>query len=132
MRRPSADPARDARIVRSLARWFRASARDLPWRSLDPATGRRSPYLALVSEVMLQQTQVSRVLERFETFLNRFPTIAALAVANEDDVLAAWSGLGYYRRARLLHGAARAIKDRHAGIVPDDPALLRAIPGIGR
>ncbi len=111
--------------------WFRANARDLPWRPI-PVDGARDPYVALVSELMLQQTQVSRVLEKFGPFLERFPTVHHLAAAPEADVLAAWSGLGYYRRARLLHAAARAVVDRHAGVFPDDPDALRALPGVGR
>lgn len=109
-----------------LAAWFSLEARALPWRR------RRSGYRALVSEFMLQQTQVSRVLEKFDPFLRRFPTARALAEASEDEVLAAWQGLGYYRRARLLHAAAKAIVERHGGRVPDDPAALRALPGVGR
>ena len=109
-----------------LAAWFRKSARVLPWRQ------RRDGYRALVSELMLQQTQVSRVVEKFEPFLRRFPTPAALAAAPEDEVLAAWQGLGYYRRARLLHAAAKALVERHAGEVPADPEALRALPGVGR
>ena len=82
--------------------------------------------------MMLQQTQVSRVIDAFERFVTRFPGVSALAAAPEDDVLAAWQGLGYYRRARLLHAAARAIRDRHGGEVPRTDAELRALPGIGR
>jgi len=92
----------------------------------------RDPYLSLVSEFMLQQTQVSRVQEKFGPFIGRFPTVGALARAREQDVLAAWSGLGYYRRARLLHGAARAIVAEHGGVVPRDAAVLRGLPGVGR
>ncbi|MDI9403338.1 MAG: A/G-specific adenine glycosylase [Limnohabitans sp.] len=109
-----------------LVAWFQAAARDLPWRRA------RDGYRALVSELMLQQTQVSRVVEKFEPFLARFPTPAALAAATEDEVLAAWQGLGYYRRARLLHAAAKAVVERHAGEVPTDPEALRALPGVGR
>jgi len=121
---------RDDQIVRALTSWFRRKARPLPWRRT--RRGRRDPYRSLVSEFMLQQTQVSRVLERFDSFLERFPTIDALADASESDVLAAWSGLGYYRRARLLHRAARVIRDEHASKIPSDPASLRALPGVGR
>lgn len=94
--------------------------------------GARDPYVALVSELMLQQTQVSRVLEKFGPFLERFPTVRALADAPEADVLAAWSGLGYYRRARLLHAAAKAVVERHDGVFPQDADALRALPGVGR
>ncbi|MBL0927896.1 MAG: A/G-specific adenine glycosylase [Phycisphaerales bacterium] len=125
-------PPRDARIARDLSAWFARSARDLPWRRPLPGHPRRDPYHALVAEVMLQQTQVSRVLEYFPRFIGRFPTPAALAEAGEQQVLAAWAGLGYYRRARLLHHAARAIAADHAGEVPSDPGLLRALPGVGR
>lgn len=119
-------------LADALAGWFAEHARDLPWRSVDPSTGRRDPYRSLVSEIMLQQTQVSRVLEKFEPFIERFPTVEALASADEQEVLASWSGLGYYRRARLLHGAAKQIVDEHSGAVPQDEALLQGITGIGR
>lgn len=117
----------DRAIAKRIVAWFERSARDLPWRT-DP----RDPYRALVSEAMLQQTQVSRVLEKYQPFLDRFPTAAALAEADEDDVLAAWSGLGYYRRARLLQGAARKIVEDHGGKVPSDVDELRSLPGVGR
>lgn len=81
---------------------------------------------------MLQQTQVSRVLEKFGPFMNRFPTVESLGAADEADVLAAWSGLGYYRRARLLHACARAIVREHGGVVPGSAEALEALPGIGR
>ena len=115
-----------AAIAVPLEAWFADAARDLPWRRP------RSGYRALVSELMLQQTQVARVVEKFEPFLARFPTPAALAAASEDEVLAAWQGLGYYRRARLLHAAAKAIVERHEGEVPANPVALRALPGVGR
>lgn len=117
----------DPILTRSLESWFTTNARDLPWR-----TATRDPYRSLVSELMLQQTQVSRVLEKFEPFLDRFPTVQALAAAPEDDVLAAWSGLGYYRRARLLHACARAIVEHHDGVVPESLDELLELPGIGR
>jgi len=120
---PRADRALAARIEH----WFKANARPLPWR-----TSPRDPYRSLVSEAMLQQTQVARVLEKFDAFIARFPTVRALAGADEHDVLAAWSGLGYYRRARNLQGAARAIVEHHNGQVPDDPAALGELPGVGR
>jgi A/G-specific adenine glycosylase len=143
---PGTPVARDRAIATALERWFAREARDLPWRqpitlkrpgaraagaTSDPLP-RRDPYRALVSEAMLQQTQVSRVVGSFEAFLERFPTAHALAAAEEQAVLAAWAGLGYYRRARQLHAAARAIVDRHGGAVPPDPAALRALPGVGR
>ncbi|MFM8874134.1 MAG: A/G-specific adenine glycosylase, partial [Phycisphaerales bacterium] len=85
-----------------------------------------------MSELMLQQTQVSRVIGAFERFVERFPTAAALAGAPEGEVLAAWQGLGYYRRARLLQAAARTVVERHGGEVPRSEPELRALPGIGR
>ena len=125
-------PSREDRaIAADLLRWFGANARALPWRQPGPAGLRRDPYRVLVSEIMLQQTQVPRVVQRFHEFLARFPGVAALAAADEDDVLHAWTGMGYYRRARLLHAAARAIAERHGGVVPNDPAALRALPGVG-
>lgn len=129
-RHPVATPD-DAALARAIERWFAAAARDLPWRRPGP-TGRRDPYAALVSEIMLQQTQVSRVAQRFGPFIEQFPTPAHLAAATEDQVMAAWSGLGYYRRARLLHAAARAAVERFAGRIPEDPADLRSLPGVGR
>lgn len=118
---------RDGAMVRALARWFSASARDLPWR-----TEVRDAYHVLVSELMLQQTQVSRVIPKFEAFVSRFPGVRALAVASEREVLAAWTGLGYYRRARLLHAAAKEIVARFGGRVPGSAAELLELPGIGR
>ncbi len=129
-RAPARTPQRDRRIAEALEEWFPSAARDLPWRHPRP-DGARDPYRALVSEAMLQQTQASRVAERFHDFLAHFPDVHALARASEEDVLAAWSGLGYYRRARLLHRAARAIVERHAGRIPADAAALRALPGVG-
>jgi A/G-specific adenine glycosylase len=122
--------ANDRQIAQAITEWFAAAARDLPWRAT-AQNGWRDPYRSLVSEFMLQQTQVARVLEHFEPFLDRFPTVGDLARADEQSVLAQWSGLGYYRRARALHAAARAIVDRHDGVVPSDVESLRALPGIG-
>ena len=118
----------DARRIKCLTEWFVGSgaARDLPWRR------RRDGYTALVAEAMLQQTQVGRVVERFEQFLGRFPTVESLADADEQEVLAAWRGLGYYRRARNLHAAARIVVTRHGGRVPEAPAELMELPGVGR
>ncbi len=130
---PQPEPIRDHhRVAEAIAGWFDRNARQLPWRSEDPALGRRDAYRSLVSELMLQQTQVSRVLEKFEPFLARFPSVQTLAEADEQEVLAAWSGLGYYRRARLLHAAARDIVERHGGEVPDAPEHLLSITGIGK
>lgn len=127
-------PAISSAMVGPVAVWFIASARDLPWRAPDPVLGPpfRDPYRSLVSELMLQQTQVSRVEPKFAAFLERFPTVAALASAAEQDVLHAWAGLGYYRRARLLHAAARRVVEAHRGVVPRDAATLRTLPGVGR
>jgi A/G-specific adenine glycosylase len=121
----------DARLVGALVDWFAKNRRDLPWRRVG-RTGKRDPYAALVSELMLQQTQVSRVLEKYGAFMARFPDARALARAPEADVLAAWSGLGYYRRARFLHAAAKVIEKEHGGKVPGDEKALRSLPGVGR
>lgn len=99
--------------------------RDLPWRRT------RDPYEILVSEAMLQQTQVSRVLARYPAFLAAFPTVDALATADVADVLAAWQGLGYNRRALSLHETARTIVRLHGGRIPDSTAELRSLPGVG-
>lgn len=123
----------DRAIARAVEKWFASHRRDLPWRvEVKHDRGTRDPYYALVSEVMLQQTQASRVAERFERFIDRFPTLRDLARAHEDEVLAEWTGLGYYRRARNLHAAARAIVEDHEGRTPADPAALRSLPGVGR
>ncbi len=109
-------------LARALVAWFEESARDLPWRGES-----RDPYSVLVSEIMLQQTQVERVVPRYLAFLERFPDLEALARATEDEVVEAWSGLGYYRRARLLHAAARAAGQT----LPESAARLRELPGVG-
>ena len=105
--------------------WYRAHARELPWRGIS------DPYRTWVSEVMLQQTRVAAVIEHYEDFLRRFPTIVALALAKEEKVLAAWSGLGYYRRARMLHKAAKFIVEERGGVLPRTSVELRTLPGIG-
>jgi A/G-specific adenine glycosylase len=110
----------------ALVPWYRENARDLPWRR-DP-----DPWGVWVSEVMLQQTRVETVIPYWERFLAEFPDPAALAAASEDDVLRAWSGLGYYRRARMLQAGARAVLERHAGRFPRNEAEALAIPGVGR
>lgn len=125
-------PRARASLVASVVEWFEHSQRDLPWRKINPRTTKRDPYRSLVSEIMLQQTQVSRVLEKFDPFLNAFPTLDALAAANEHEVLRAWTGLGYYRRARSLHAAAKAIVGTHASKVPAHVAALMDLPGVGR
>jgi A/G-specific adenine glycosylase len=109
---------------RLLLRWFQKHQRKLPWR------GESDPYYILVSEIMLQQTRVAVVEERYRKFIAQFPTAARLARAREQTVLAAWSGLGYYRRARALHRAAKEIVSR--GRFPGSVAELMALPGVGR
>jgi len=111
---------------RRLLSWYRRNARDLPWRRA------RDPYAVWLSEIMLQQTQVATVRPYFGRFLEAFPTIEALAAADEQQVLRLWEGLGYYRRARQLHRAARLIVRDHAGRFPCDPEAVRRLPGIGR
>ncbi|MCH2133640.1 MAG: A/G-specific adenine glycosylase [Phycisphaerales bacterium] len=113
-------------LTTRIERWFQSNARDLPWRR------RRTRWRAYVSEIMLQQTQVSRVVERFEGFMARFPKPRDLAEAPEDDVNALWAGLGYYRRARLLQAAARVMVEKHGGRVPGNMDDLLALPGVGR
>src|SRR5450759_703165 len=110
-------------VTRRLARWYRVHKRDVPWRRT------RDPHAVWISEVMLQQTTVEVIASRWERFLRRFPTVEALARATEREVLAEWSGLGYYARARNLHHAARAIAE--AGAFPRTLEGLRALPGIG-
>jgi A/G-specific adenine glycosylase len=111
---------------RSLLNWYRKNARDLPWR------GTSDPYAILVSEFMLQQTQVATVIPYFKEWLHRFPDFPALAAASENDVLHAWQGLGYYSRARNLRTTAIAVVEKHAGIFPKDLASIQELPGIGR
>jgi len=123
---PDLDPGWVARVRRDLIAWYAAGHRDLPWRA------DRDPYRILVSEMMLVQTTVAAVVPYFGRFLARFPTVEALAAADEAEVLKAWEGLGYYRRARQLHGAARAVVRDHGGTFPDDPEAIRALPGVGR
>lgn len=115
-----------AELINTLTEWFGKNARDLPWRR-NP-----TPYRVWVSEVMLQQTRVEVVRGYFRRFMKRFPNVGALAKASEDDVLAAWSGLGYYRRARMLHAAAKQIASDHGGRFPRDAQAIAALPGVGR
>ncbi|WP_367182522.1 hypothetical protein [Edaphobacter sp.] len=110
---------------RRLMNWYRGHARELPWRGI------HDPYRTWVSEVMLQQTRVEAVIDHYHDFLLRFPTVLALALAKEEVVLASWSGLGYYRRARMLHKAARFITAERGGILPHSALELRTLPGIG-
>ena len=106
--------------------WYDEHARALPWRST------RDPYRIWLSEIMLQQTRVAAVIAHYHEFLRRFPTVRKLAAAREASVLAAWSGLGYYRRARMLHAAAKVIVRQHDGKVPSTSECLQTLPGIGR
>ncbi len=119
------ETAKIVRLRRMLMAWYEHSHRDLPWRES------RDPYAIWVSEVMLQQTRVAVVEERFKEFLELFPTVDALARAPEQEVLAAWSGLGYYRRPRMLHRAAQFVVANCAGVLPQSSAELRLLPGIG-
>lgn len=124
-RAPTITDATASRFRRKLHAWYRANRRDLPWRTT------RDPYRVLVSELMLQQTQVSRVLDFYARFLDRFPDLDALATARPKRVMEAWAGLGYYARARNLHALARHVTDVHEGVIPSEPAALRALPGVG-
>jgi A/G-specific adenine glycosylase len=110
---------------RKLMSWYRSHARELPWRGVS------DPYRTWLSEVMLQQTRVVAVIEHYESFLRKFPTMLALALAPESEVLATWSGLGYYRRARLLHKTAQFLTRERGGVLPGTAAELRTLPGIG-
>ncbi len=114
------------RFRRRLLRWFRRHGRDLPWRRT------RDPYAVLVSEFMLQQTQVSRVTEYYGRFLAEYPSVHHLAAAEPAAVRASWQGLGYYRRAANLHLLARTVVREHAGMIPATTASLMQLPGIGR
>jgi len=111
---------------RRLLAWYARHGRDLPWRRT------REPYRVLVSEIMLQQTQVDRVIPKYHEFLSRYPTFAELAHASAREVTKTWRPLGYYRRARSLHGIARETMARYAGRLPDDGAALLSMTGIGR
>ncbi len=111
---------------KKLLSWYNRHRRDLPWRA------NRDPYRIWLSEIMLQQTRVAAVIEHYHEFLRRFPTVEKLAAAREATVLAAWSGLGYYRRARMLHAAAKVLVREFAGKFPATAEGWRALPGIGR
>ncbi|MCU1323288.1 MAG: HhH-GPD family protein [Acidobacteriaceae bacterium] len=132
MERPAIRPSGEGLLAaeipmfrRRLMQWYRANARKLPWR------GVTDPYRTWVSEIMLQQTRVAAVIEHYHDFLRKFPTIVALSLAPEAEVLAAWSGLGYYRRARMLHKASQFIVRERGGSLPTNEAGLRTLPGIG-
>ncbi|HZB88986.1 MAG TPA: A/G-specific adenine glycosylase [Terracidiphilus sp.] len=131
MKLPGWQPETAARMRRQLLRWYDRSRRDLPWRRTHDPYAICDPYAIWVSEIMLQQTRVAVVVERFKAFMERFPTVLALALAPEQDVLALWSGLGYYRRARMLHKAAQFVAEHHAGSLPATAEKLKLLPGIG-
>ena len=122
---PAIDAKRAANFRRRLAAWYRRSGRDLPWRRT------RDPYRILVSELMLQQTQVSRVVDYYDRFLGQFPTLDHVARAPQRKVMESWEGLGYYARARNLHALSREVRATHDGALPADASELRALPGIG-
>jgi A/G-specific adenine glycosylase len=122
---PTTSEARN-NFSRRLLAWYDLHRRDLPWRA------NRDPYRVWLSEIMLQQTRVAAVIEHYHEFLRRFPTVKKLAAARASNVLAAWSGLGYYRRARMMHSAAKVIVCEQGGKFPTTEEGLRELPGIGR
>ena len=117
-------PVRSA-VENKLLPWFAENKRIMPWRT------ERTPYRVWISELMLQQTRVDQVVSYFHRFMERFPTLEVLAAAEQDDVLKAWEGLGYYARARNLHKAAQIIMEQHGGAFPQTAEAIRALPGIG-
>ncbi len=119
-------PSNAHSVRQKLLAWYRKNARDLPWRHT------RDPYKIWVSEIMLQQTQVQTVIPYYKRWLTRFPTLASLADAPLDEVMKYWAGLGYYRRVKMLHAAAKFVRQELAGKIPADPEGLLKIPGIGR
>jgi A/G-specific adenine glycosylase len=120
-------PASDERQFRKrILAWYDRHRRNLPWRA------NRDPYRVWLSEIMLQQTRVAAVIEHYQEFLRRFPTVKKLAAAREAGVLAAWSGLGYYRRARMMHAAAKAVAREYKGKFPTTAEAWLALPGVGR
>jgi A/G-specific adenine glycosylase len=124
--------SRDQIFRAQLLAWYDAHARDLPWRQRPRAAMPGDPYRVWLSEIMLQQTRVAAVLAHYHEFLRRFPTAEKLARAREASVLAAWSGLGYYRRARMLHAAAKVVVRERAGKFPETAEGWRELPGVGR
>ncbi|HSW28974.1 MAG TPA: A/G-specific adenine glycosylase [Longimicrobiales bacterium] len=122
---PDFPPGQVRAARRALLSHYDHTRRDLPWR------GERDPYRVWVSEVMLQQTRVETVIPYYRRWLERFPDVAALADASVDEVLLAWQGLGYYRRARGLHAGARVVRERHGGVVPSEYEDLTRLPGVG-
>ena len=125
MTRPNNVSANIPALRKQLISWYDENRRNLPWRAVN------APYAIWVSEIMLQQTRVAVVVDRYKAFMERFPTLADLARASEQDVLALWSGLGYYRRARMLHKAAQFVTDHLGGVFPATSGELRKLPGIG-
>jgi A/G-specific adenine glycosylase len=123
---PAPQAGQHRELQARLLAWYDAHARDLPWRKS------HDPYRVWVSEIMLQQTRVASVIEHYHEFLRRFPTVQKLSAAREASVLAAWSGLGYYRRARMMHAAAKVIARERKGKFPQTAAEWRDLPGIGR
>jgi A/G-specific adenine glycosylase len=121
-----------ALFARRLLKWFDGSQRKLPWRVDDRTGAAADPYHVLVSEAMLQQTQVATVIPYFHRFIGRFPTLRDLAAADEQEVLRAWQGLGYYSRARNLRAACRTVLERHNGELPRERDELLTLPGVGR
>lgn len=113
------------KVAHTLLEWFEENKRPLPWRTS------YAPYEVWISEVMLQQTQMERGVAYFHRWLERFPSIASVANADEEEILRYWEGLGYYRRARLLHAAAKAMMERHGGMLPQTHSELSALPGLG-
>jgi A/G-specific adenine glycosylase len=122
---PKLTSLKTERMRRRLLLWYDTNKRDLPWRAS------RDPYTIWVSEIMLQQTRVAVVVDRYQAFIKRFPSLISLALAGEDEVLALWSGLGYYRRARMLHKAAQFVAQNYYGSLPRKAGELRELPGIG-
>ncbi len=115
-----------SRLRTNLLNWYGQQGRDLPWRHT------RDPYAIWVSEIMLQQTQVKTVIPYYQRWLQQFPTLATLAAADQQQVLKAWEGLGYYARARNLHRAAQEVMEKYGGEFPSDPVVVLSLPGIGR
>src|SRR5271166_5497550 len=115
------EPGMIVRLRRQLLEWYGRNRRDLPWRR------NADPYAIWVSEIMLQQTRVAVVVERYQAFMARFPSLVSLALASEQEVLALWSGLGYYRRARMLHKAAQFVAEQGEGNLPTSAEELRLL-----
>ena len=115
----------DSDISNRLISWYESNRRELPWRETS------NPYIIWISEIILQQTRVAQGLDYFKRFINRFPNVHALAIAEEDEVLKYWQGLGYYSRARNLHAAAKTIEDKFQGIFPESFEDIKSLKGIG-